>query len=781
MKTKKSIKFLVVLVVLLGLAGSAFGYSLAEDLIIYYTMDEGSSMGGYQLNSAVGPASIGSIGDGNEYFKSSDGIDYSAGLIGEALCISNDGTGLDPLDPNSWNTPQPEMGDFIDIEPEAETLLAPYEDIAVSMWIKQTAPLVLKPWMCWAPQTHATAFVFGTHWTYYGMIKVTQDVDNPGVDPDYLSFKIGGKIDDEGLFDTGPGTFAYYRNKEVPITLGAWYHVAYSLGEEEPNGMVEACVYVNGVLLHSEMVNSFTTKQPTRTDMPGLQVGAYNEISMPDYFAQIPDGMLIDDVAIVKGGLVAEEVANIYAAGLQGIPISELLRPTVYHVDGASGDNGNDGLTRETAFETIQFAIDEANDFDTVLVWPGVYNEASTWGIDFWGKAITVTAAAEPPILEVTNYAYAVMFRTGEDSDSVFSNFVVRNCDTAFFAHYSSPTISNVTVVDNDNGVIADTANPNITNSIFWNNANGDLFGDPDPITAQYSWVEEEQADPNLIAYWKLDGDATDSAGTNDGTIYGATPTTGQINDALDFDGSGNYVDVGSTSELKLVTAGSISVWVKPNSLYQNSIINKRGGSNGGNKNENYWLVFGSVNSCAMIIGDGSDYAEAEIPIENFSLDNWYHIVGFWDSANVMIYLNGDLKGIQPNTLSGVITSDSYPLRIGYDSRAGWHFDGTIDDVRIYNRALSAEEIEQMYNAGLAGHSYGIKPGFVDANAGDYHLLSERGRYRATTDEWLLDDVTSPCIDGGDPNIEPENEPMPNGGRVNMGAYGGTESASMSE
>jgi hypothetical protein len=72
-------------------------------------------------------------------------------------------------------------------------------------------------------------------------------------------------------------------------------------------------------------------------------------------------------------------------------------------------------------------------------------------------------------------------------------------------------------------------------------------------------------------------------------------------------------------------------------------------------------------------------------------------------------------------------------------------------------------------------------PLFVDPNNGDYHLRSERGRYWPEHDIWVLDKVTSPCIDGGDPTADPSSEPMPNGGRINMGAYGGTPYASMSE
>ncbi|MBW8040614.1 MAG: hypothetical protein FVQ85_11495 [Planctomycetes bacterium] len=272
-------------------------------------------------------------------------------------------------------------------------------------------------------------------------------------------------------------------------------------------------------------------------------------------------------------GIWGNGLGDVFAVGSNGI-ILRLSEPAmVYHVDGATGDNTNDGLTRETAFATIQRGINAAQDGDTVLVWPGVYNETATNGINFKGKAITVKSVADAAVLEVPGFV-AVTFIQGEDGNSVFSNFVLRGSTAGIFALFANPTLNNVTVVGNNNGVIADNANPLITNSIFWNNTNGDLFGSPDPITAQHSWVEDEQADPNLFAYGPL---------------------------------------------------------------------------------------------------------------------------------------------------------------------------------------------------------------FADANNDDYHLLSERGRYRATTDEWILDDVTSPCVDGGDPNIEPTEERMPNGGRINMGAYGNTAYASMSE
>ncbi|MHC4559830.1 MAG: type 1 glutamine amidotransferase family protein, partial [Planctomycetota bacterium] len=71
-------------------------------------------------------------------------------------------------------------------------------------------------------------------------------------------------------------------------------------------------------------------------------------------------------------------------------------------------------------------------------------------------------------------------------------------------------------------------------------------------------------------------------------------------------------------------------------------------------------------------------------------------------------------------------------------------------------------------------------PLFVDSRSGDFHLKSEAGRWDPNSTSWVKDDVTSPCIDAGDPNSEWTSEIWPHGEHINMGAYGGTKEAGMS-
>jgi predicted outer membrane repeat protein len=106
-------------------------------------------------------------------------------------------------------------------------------------------------------------------------------------------------------------------------------------------------------------------------------------------------------------------------------------------------------------------------------------------------------------------------------------------------------------------------------------------------------------------------------------------------------------------------------------------------------------------------------------------------------------------------------------------------WSGTPDEITIYsgNPVITYSNIQ----GGFTGEgNINADPLFADAGTGDYHLKSQAGRWDPNIGSWIKDEVTSPCIDSGDPNSDWSDETWPHGGRINMGAYGGTSQASMS-
>jgi predicted outer membrane repeat protein len=138
-------------------------------------------------------------------------------------------------------------------------------------------------------------------------------------------------------------------------------------------------------------------------------------------------------------------------------------------------------------------------------------------------------------------------------------------------------------------------------------------------------------------------------------------------------------------------------------------------------------------------------------------------------------------------TLSGNTTE--------YWAGGGIYYSGSRNNMTLTNCILWGNLLGNTPNQifGMASVSYSniqggflgegnvdTDPLFADPDNGDYHLKSQAGRWEPNDGRWTIDDVTSPCIDTGDPRSALFAEPEPNGGRINMGAYGGTPEASLS-
>jgi len=137
-----------------------------------------------------------------------------------------------------------------------------------------------------------------------------------------------------------------------------------------------------------------------------------------------------------------------------------------------------------------------------------------------------------------------------------------------------------------------------------------------------------------------------------------------------------------------------------------------------------------------------------------------------------------------PSAISNCILWDEGPssldtpegaVNITYSNvRGGWPGQGNADADPLF--------AESGYWADATDPNVAVEPNQPNAVwvDGDYHLKSQAGRWDPASEGWIGDDVTSPCIDAGDPNSPVGAEPVPNDGAINMGAYGGTSEASKS-
>ena len=110
-----------------------------------------------------------------------------------------------------------------------------------------------------------------------------------------------------------------------------------------------------------------------------------------------------------------------------------------------------------------------------------------------------------------------------------------------------------------------------------------------------------------------------------------------------------------------------------------------------------------------------------------------------------------------------------------------YNIDGSQITINYTNLHGGLSSIDDPCNVVIWGEgNIDEDPLFADSDNGDYHLKSQAGRYNPNSGSWVVDDITSPCIDAGDPNTPFGDEPFPNSGIINMGAYGGTVEASLS-
>jgi hypothetical protein len=201
-------------------------------------------------------------------------------------------------------------------------------------------------------------------------------------------------------------------------------------------------------------------------------------------------------------------------------------------------------------------------------------------------------------------------------------------------------------------------------------------------------------ATPGLVAAYAFDEGSgttvTDTSGNgNTGTITNATwATSGKYGKALQFNGTTALVNIPDAASLHLSSGMTLEAWVNPSIVTSNwwqDVIYKG--------NDNYYLEASSSNASrpdAGLIAGGS-YADA-FGTAALPINTWTFLTETYDGTAVRLYVNGTLMTSTAHT--GAIATSSNPLQIGGDSIYGQYFAGLIDNIRVYNVALTAAQIQ---------------------------------------------------------------------------------------
>jgi len=229
----------------------------------------------------------------------------------------------------------------------------------------------------------------------------------------------------------------------------------------------------------------------------------------------------------------------------------------------------------------------------------------------------------------------------------------------------------------------------------------------------EYAYNSPDVID-NLIGYWKLDDNLDTSAvldahASFDGTVVNdqnnrssEQSASGQINTGFALDGTNDYVSIPSTvmDDMETANAFTISAWVYNTNLNQDATV--VGQWKASSNQFLLWMDTGGVGDGYVLIVCDSDASTTVTSTDsvNAVADTWQHVVATWDGTTAIVYVDGDLKDSAEDART--IRSAALPAGIGSDEGASAErlFLGTIDEVGIWNRALTEEEITELYNSG---------------------------------------------------------------------------------
>ena len=393
-----------------------------------------------------------------------------------------------------------------------------------------------------------------------------------------------------------------------------------------------------------------------RIDTPGSAITQQSGHTIRGSGKMLPSG---GGLFINQGTIRADDVAN----------------PLTIHLSGAgSFTNGGTGLVE--VLSGVQLEINGISPSDQWVNQAGAILDNSgavSTTIGNFDNGGTVNNNNGATFLVDTGFTFENNDEFYTDAALTITGTYNNNADGVVYEGCSS--VITGTITDNG-GTIIDACNPNPADKISW---------------------------------WRAENNANDSVGGNDGTeINGATYASGKVNQAFSLDSAFNqYVRVPGSPSLEPQQL-TLEAWIFPtggsNILIASKDENTQAPGSGNFPDVSYALLGPSDSGKIQAIIDGTNGIREEvISSSTFGLNQFYHVAMTWDGTTLRLYVNGQPEGTSSN---GVVTIayDGTDLGIGaHPIFLSRYFDGLIDEVSLFSRALSQQEIQSIFLAGANG------------------------------------------------------------------------------
>ncbi|MBN2312696.1 MAG: LamG domain-containing protein [Sedimentisphaerales bacterium] len=499
----------------------------------------------------------------------------------------------------------------------------------------------------------------------------------------------------------GGGTGLWWGNSLLELYANEWIHVAltweddaaaqYINGEEVSTGTITFRESANATPVTIGCVSStnnetfvgiidevrFYNHVLTQPELQTVMLGEFPTASSP-----VPaDGAIHEDTWVSlswKAGTLA--VSHDVYLGENFDDVNEGLgdtfrgnQPTTFYVAGFPGFAYPEGLVPGT---TYSWRIDEVNDTHPDSPWKGevwsftvpsriAYNPNPADGAKFIATDVTLNWMAG--LRAKLHYVYF-----GTDPDEVAN--ATGALPQAVTSYTPGPLELDTTYywrVDEFDGATVQT---------------GDVW--------HFTTLPEIPiADPSLVGWWKFDEGngniAVDWSGQgNHGALQGDPQwAPGQVGGALEFDGTGDLVDCGANDVFDIATDMTAMCWIKVHQFNKNwqAIVTQ---------GDNSWRLHRSNNTDNIAWGTSGLEPTDITGTINVNDGEWHNVAGVYDGTQKILYVDGNIDASSNTT--GSIDSSTYRMQIGENAQAtGRNWAGLIDDVRIYTRALTMDEIKE--------------------------------------------------------------------------------------